>query len=156
MSYRMADPTRKAASQYECALTKIAMAIFYIAMKRMDAVARVAREPMAKNAELGVEGAVSEGTESPVGSAGAGAESESAGVTRVASAGVVSRVRTSDLQSNSQKDVVLLNAPTKIMAALPVGLSLSPRKMNASQLISPNVLSSYASTGFLVSDAGKR
>ena len=154
MSYRMADPTRKAASQYECALTKIAMAIFYIAMKRMDAVARVAREPMAKNAELGVEGAVSEGTESPVGSAGAGPES--AGVTRAASAGVVSRVRASDPQSNSQKDVVLLNAPTKIMAALPVGLSLSPRKMNASQLISPNVLSSYASTGFLVSDAGKR
>jgi hypothetical protein len=117
----------------------------------MYAVARVARDPLAKNAELGVEGA-----ESPVGSAGAGAGPESAGVTRAASAGVVSRVRASDPQSNSQKDVVLLNAPTKIMAALPVGLSLSLRKMMASGSISPNVLSSYARTGFLVSEAGER
>ena len=131
------------------------MAMFYIAMKRMDAVARVARDPVAKNAELRVEGPVS-----PVGSAGAGpgaeAESESAGVTRAVSAGVVSRVRASDPQSNSQKDVVPLNAPTKIMAALPVGLSLSLRKMIVSGSISPSVLSSYASTGFLVSDAGER
>ncbi len=59
-------------------------------------------------------------------------------------------------QSNSQKDVVVLNAPAKISAALPVGLLLSSRKRMDSESISPNVRSAYATMGFLVSDAGER
>lgn len=130
--------------------------MFYIAINRMDAVARVATDPVAKNAELSVEGAASAGAESPVGSAGTGAGTGavSAGVTRASSAGLMSRVKTS--QSNSQKDVVVLNAPGNKMAALPEGLTLSSRNWMDSGSISPSVLSSYATTGFLVSDAGER
>ncbi len=59
-------------------------------------------------------------------------------------------------QSNSQNEVVVLNAPAKMIAGLPVGLSLSSRKRMDSESISPNVLSAYATMGFLVSDAGER
>mgnify|MGYP000518565344 CR=1 FL=1 len=59
-------------------------------------------------------------------------------------------------QSNSQNDVVVLNAPAKMSAALPVGLLLSSRKRMDSESISPNVRSEYATMGFLVSDAGER
>ncbi len=59
-------------------------------------------------------------------------------------------------QSNSQKDVVLLHAPAKMIAALPVGLLPCSRKMMDSESISPNVRSAYATMGFLVLDAGDR
>ena len=44
-------------------------------------------------------------------------------------------------QSNSQKDVVVLNAPAKIIAGLPVGLSFSSRNRIDSESISPKVRS---------------
>ena len=44
-------------------------------------------------------------------------------------------------QSNSQKDVVVLNAPANIIAGLPVGLSFSSRNRIDSESISPKVRS---------------